>query len=264
MSTVYVINNGVVVSSFYGYATMAGQYKPATKEEERRLLENSGRIEAIRLISDSLDDIVQKAAAKRKVSALRRLDAMQTFCRQIEGYGKENDVNCNETVSLPEIWDELKALGEKDFSAMADEEIGLVERELEKLYEQIKTRPEAMLYSRTVQMEHMNKYLGKNGWKTTEVTHNEDKAYMMVRTLRKDKAVIVFDRDGRVTVLSDVNDTIHQQLHQLVEGSLRSLQPNVEAQGTCMQGTEAKKEETKILQDMHSAKKSMQNAVRQL
>lgn len=263
MSTVYVIEDGVVVSSFCGYAITAGQYKPATKEEEKRLLENSERIKEIRLISDSLDDMLQKAVAERKVTAMQRIDAMQTFCKQIEGYGKENTAICNEAVSLPEIWDALKALGEKDFSAMADEEIGMVERELEKLYEQIKARPEAMLYSRKVQMEHMNKYLGKNGWKTTKVIHNEDKAYMMVQTLRKDKAVIVFDRDGRVTVLSDVNDSARQQLQQLVESSLMSLQPDIKAQGTCMRGTEAKKEETKILQDMHPVKKSMQNVARQ-
>jgi len=263
MSTVYVIKDGVVVSSFCGYATKAGQYKPATKEEEKRLLENSERIKEIRLIADSLDDLLQKVAAERKVTAMQRLDAMQTFCKQIEGYGKENVAICNQEVSLSEIWDALKALGEKDFSAMAEEEIGMVERELDQLYEQMKARPEAMLYSRKIQMEHMNQYLDRNGWKTTKFLHNEDKAYMMVRTLRKDKAVIVFDRDGRVTVLSDVNDSAHQQLQQLVEASLRSLQPNVKAQGTCMHGTEAKKEETKILQDMHSAKKSMQNIAKQ-
>lgn len=258
MSTVYVIKDGVVISSFCGYATMAGHYKPATKEEEKRLLENSERIKAARLISDSLDDMLQKAAVERKVAAMQRLDAMQTFCKQIEGYDKEDVSACNEAISLLEIWDALKALGEKDFSAMADEEIGMAERELEKLYEQIKARPEAMIYSRKVQMEHMDKYLGRNGWKTAKTVHNEDKAYMMVRTLRKDKAVIVFDRDGRVTVLSDVNDSVHQQLQQLVEASLRSLQPNIKAQGTCMHGTEAKKRETEILQDMHSVKKSVQ------
>lgn len=264
MSTVYVIENGVVISSFCGYATTAGQYKPATKEEEKRLLENSERIEALRLISDSLDDILQKSAAERKVAAMQRLDALQTFCKQIESYGKENTANYEEAVSLPEIWDALKILGEKDFTAMTNEGIGMVERELEKLYDQIKTRPEAMLYSRKVQMEHMKKNLGKNGWRTTEVIHNENKACMMVQTLRKDKAVIVFGQDGRVTVLSDVNDSIHQQLQQLVEASLRSLYPNIKAQGTCMHGIEAKKEESKILQIVRSGKKNVKNTAGQL
>lgn len=263
MSTTYEIVNGVVVSSFYGYATKAGQYKPATKEEEKRLLENSERIKELRLISDSLDDMLQKEAVERKAAAMQRLDAMQTFCKQIEGYSDESAAICDEAVSLPEIWDALKTLGEKDFSAMADKEIGKVERELEKLYEQIKASPEAALYSRKVQMEHMNKYLGKNGWKTSEIIHNEDKAYMMVRTLWKDKAVIVFDRDGKVTILSDTYDSVHQQLQQLVESSLRSLQPNIILKGTCMQGLEAKKEEAIILQDIHSAKKRKQNAARQ-
>lgn len=268
MSTVYVIENGVVVTSFFGYATTAEHYKPETEDEEIRLIENSKRIKAIRHLSDSLDDVLQKQSAERKTAVLQRLDALQTFCKQIESFSRKNNGILNENnernmaASLVEIWNALKSLGEKDFSSMSDEETSMVERELEKLYEQIKERPEAMLYSRKVQMTHMKQYLSKNGWKTAEVIQNEDKSYMMVRTSGADRSVIVFEKNGSVTVLSNANDSVHRELHLLVEASLRSLQPNINAHGTCMHGTEAKKEETRILQNIHSAKKNKQNIAR--
>lgn len=253
MSTVFVMEDGVVVSHFIGYARKKGEYKPKTEEEATQLMENSDRIKALRELCDDMNQTDSKKA-ERAMAALQRLDSLQAFCMQISEV-KAVGQDRGKALSISEISDGLKQLGKKDFSSLNEEELGVIENELKKRSIQLQSCPEAMFYAQKSQMKMMKDYLSRNGWSTVKGSRSGNKAYMMVQTPHKDQAAIIFEMDGKVTVISHSDERVRTNLHQLVEASLKRVNGR-NIQGICTYGTEAKNIEDRTLQEMNAVRKN--------
>lgn len=257
MSTVFVMEDGVVVSDFIGYAKKKGEYKPKTDEEAKMIMENSERIKSLKELCASMDQIGGKKV-ERAVAALQKLDSLQAFCMQIDGFQSQTTgKDRGNALPVSEIKEGLKQLGQKDFSSLTEEELGVVESELKKRSLQLQFCPEAMLYAQKVQMGSMKDYLGRNGWNTVKGVRSGNKAYMMVQTPNKDQAAIIFEMDGKVTVISHSDDQVRVKLHQLVEASLKSIYGR-NIQGVCTYGVEAKDAEDRALQEISSRREKTQ------